>query len=46
MTLILVCEIYKLAVLITLHDWVDWICIGFWGGGLMIMAGMWALQRR
>ncbi|XP_046448057.1 uncharacterized protein LOC124196864 [Daphnia pulex] len=35
----------QLAVLITLHDWVDWICIGFWGGGLMIMAGMWALQR-
>uniref|UniRef100_A0A0P5RTL6 Transmembrane protein n=1 Tax=Daphnia magna TaxID=35525 RepID=A0A0P5RTL6_9CRUS len=35
----------QLAVLITLHDWVDWICIGFWGGGLMVLAGMWALQR-
>jgi hypothetical protein len=34
-----------LAVLITLHDWVDWICIGFWGGGLMVMASMGALQR-
>lgn len=32
--------------LVTLHDWVDWICIGFWGGGLMVLAGMWTLQRR
>ncbi len=32
--------------LITLHDWVDWICIGFWGGGLMVLTGMWTLQKR
>nr|CAH0113370.1 unnamed protein product [Daphnia galeata] len=36
----------QLAVLITLHDWVDFICIGFWGGVLMGMTGMWTLQRR
>ncbi|KAI9563433.1 hypothetical protein GHT06_010896 [Daphnia sinensis] len=35
----------QLAVLVTLHDWVDFICIGFWGGVLMILAGMWTLQN-
>ncbi|XP_057376896.1 uncharacterized protein LOC130698104 [Daphnia carinata] len=35
----------QLAVLVTLHDWVDFICIGFWGGVLMVLAGMWTLQR-
>ena len=32
--------------LITLHNWVDWICIGFWGGALMMLTGMWTLQKR
>lgn len=36
----------KLAVLVTLHDWVDFICIGFWGGVFMVLAGMWTLQKR
>lgn len=35
----------QLAVLVTLHDWVDFICIGFWGGVFMVLAGMWTLQK-
>ncbi len=39
-------NVKQVATLVTLYEWVDWICLGLWCGVFMISAGILTIRRK